>query len=208
LEHATVATTLPTPIEFRLPEGWRPAPPDEVDAPGVAFVALHPHPDAGFTANITIDGELDTADAPLTELADASITTLRDSGADVTLADRSGVGAGDAPGLTQTLTLRAMVNGEPRELVQSQVYLSMVDAPEPGHRAVVRLVLTATAAQFRAVLPDFQWFVWTVRPDTGAGGAGGAGGTQGAGGVGGATGAEGAGGAGDTEGAGGTGEAH
>jgi hypothetical protein len=193
LEHATVATTLPTPIEFRLPEGWRPAPPDEVDAPGVAFVALHPHPDAGFTANITIDGELDTADAPLTELADASITTLRDSGADVTLADRSGVGAGDAPGLTQTLTLRAMVNGDPREL---------------GHRAVVRLVLTATAAQFRAVLPDFQWFVWTVRPDTGAGGAGGAGGTQGAGGVGGATGAEGAGGAGDTEGAGGTGEAH
>jgi len=28
-------------------------------------------------------------------------------------------------------------------------------------------VLTASAAQFQAVLPDFQWFVWTVRPDTG-----------------------------------------
>jgi len=175
-----VATTLPTPIEFRLPEGWRPAPPDEVGAPGVAFVALHPHPDDGFTANITIDAELDTAEldtaeldtaelagTPLTELADASIRTLRDSGADVTLADRSEVGAGDAPGLTQTLTLRAMVNGAPRELVQSQVYLSMLDATEPGRRAVVRLVLTASAGQFQAVLPDFQWFVWTVRPDTG-----------------------------------------
>ncbi|MCX5129755.1 hypothetical protein OOK25_39665, partial [Streptomyces sp. NBC_00347] len=50
-------TTLPVPIEFRLPEGWQPAPPDEVGAPGVAFVALHPQPDSGFTANITIDGE-------------------------------------------------------------------------------------------------------------------------------------------------------
>ena len=173
-----MATTLPTPIEFRLPEGWRPAPPDEVGAPGVAFVALHPHPDHGFTANITIDGELDSADAdaPLAELADASIRTLRDSGADVTLADRSDVGAGDAPGLTQTLTLRATVNGEPRELVQAQVYLAMLDTgPDtrsdtavPGRRAVVRLVLTASARQFQAVLPDFQWFVWTVRPDEGS----------------------------------------
>jgi hypothetical protein len=172
LEHATVATTLPTPIEFRLPEGWRPAPPDEVGVPGVAFVALHPHPDAGFTANITIDGEVDTASlASLASLADASIDTLREGGADVTLADRSEVGAGDAPGLTQTLTLRAEVNGEPRELVQSQVYLSMLDAAAPEHRAVVRLVLTASAAQFQAVLPDFQWFVWTVRPDTGAPGS-------------------------------------
>ena len=163
-----MATTLPTPIEFRLPEGWRPAPPDEVGAPGVAFVALHPHPDAGFTANITIDGELDTTSlASLAALADASIDTLRHGGADVTLADRSEVGGGDAPGLTQTLTLRAEVNGEPRELVQSQVYLSLLDAAAPGRRAVVRLVLTASAAQFQAVLPDFQWFVWTVRPDTG-----------------------------------------
>jgi hypothetical protein len=176
LEHVTVATTLPTPIEFRLPEGWRPAPPDEVGAPGVAFVGLHPHPDAGFTANITIDGELDTADASLASLADASIGTLRDGGADVTLADRSEVGAGDAPGLTQTLTLRALVNGEPRELVQSQVYLSMLDVAVPSRRAVVRLVLTASAAQFQAVLPDFQWFVWTVRPDTNAGAGSGAGG--------------------------------
>jgi hypothetical protein len=185
LEHVTVATTLPTPIEFRLPEGWRPAPPDEVGAPSVAFVALHPHPDHGFTANITIDGELDTAgtDVPLTELADASIRTLRVGGADVTLADRSDVGAGDAPGLTQTLTLRATVNGEPRELVQAQVYLAMLDtgpgaAPDtdpdtaaPGRRAVVRLVLTASAGQFQAVLPDFQWFVWTVRPDQSSSGA-------------------------------------
>lgn len=33
---------LPVPIEFRLPEGWLPAKPNEVDAEGVAFAAVHP----------------------------------------------------------------------------------------------------------------------------------------------------------------------
>jgi hypothetical protein len=167
LEQLTVATTLPAPIEFRLPEGWRPAPPDDVGAPGAAFVGLHPDPDNGFTANITVDGEGYTEAASLPELADASIRTLRETGADVSLADRSEVGSGDAPGLTQTLSVRAAVNGAPRDLVQSQVYLSMVDTEDRGRGVVIRLVLTASAEQFAAVLPDFQYFVWTVRPDTG-----------------------------------------
>jgi hypothetical protein len=167
LEQLTVATTLPAPIEFRLPEGWRPAPPDEVGAPGAAFVGLHPDPDNGFTANITVDGEGYTEAASLPELADASIRTLRETGAEVSLADRSEVGSADAPGLTQTLSVRAAVNGAPRDLVQSQVYLSMVDTEDHSRGVVIRLVLTASAEQFAAVLPDFQYFVWTVRPDTG-----------------------------------------
>lgn len=162
-----MATTLPAPIEFRLPEGWRPAPPDEVGAPGAAFVGLHPDPDNGFTANITVGGEGYTEAASLPELADASIRTLRETGADVSLADRSEVGSADAPGLTQTLSVRAAVNGAPRDLVQSQVYLSMVDTEDRGRGVVIRLVLTASAEQYAAVLPDFQYFVWTVRPDTG-----------------------------------------
>jgi hypothetical protein len=159
LEQLTVATTLPAPIEFRLPEGWRPAPPDEVGAPGAAFVGLHPDPDNGFTANITVDGEGYPEPASLPE--------LRETGADVSLADRSEVGSADAPGLTQTLSVRAAVNGAPRDLVQSQVYLSMVDTQDHGRGVVIRLVLTASAEQYAAVLPDFQYFVWTVRPDTG-----------------------------------------
>ncbi|MDT7565045.1 MAG: hypothetical protein QOG76_3669 [Pseudonocardiales bacterium] len=162
-----MATTLPAPIEFRLPEGWRPAPPDEVGAPGAAFVGLHPDPDNGFTANITVDGEGYTEAASLPELADASIRTLRETGAEVSLADRSEVGSADAPGLTQTLSVRAAVNGAPRDLVQSQVYLPMVDTEDHSRGVVIRLVLTASAEQFAAVLPDFQYFVWTVRPDTG-----------------------------------------
>jgi hypothetical protein len=165
-----VATTLPTPIEFRLPEGWRAAPPDEVGAPGAAFVALHGGPaDGGFTANITVDGDSATESGPdvttLTELADASVETLRGTGAEVTPADRTTIGTDDAPGLTQTLRVRA--GG--RDLVQAQVYLEMRDVERPERRAVIRLVLTATATQFPAVLPDFQSFVWTVRPDPGDG---------------------------------------
>lgn len=39
-------TTLPVPMEFRLPENWLPAaPPDGVDVSGGAFAAVRPHPD-------------------------------------------------------------------------------------------------------------------------------------------------------------------
>jgi hypothetical protein len=47
------------------------------------------------------------------------------------------------------------------------VYLSLTDVVDPHKRAVVRLALTATAAQHDAVLADFQEFLRTVRPDTG-----------------------------------------
>ncbi|MFD7514029.1 hypothetical protein ACFV85_04385 [Streptomyces niveus] len=40
----------------------------------------------------------------------------------------------------------------------------MPDIEDPRERAVIRLTLTATAAQHREVLPDFQDFVRTVRP--------------------------------------------
>jgi hypothetical protein len=43
----------------------------------------------------------------------------------------------------------------------------MVDTEDRGRGVVIRLVLTASAEQYAAVLPDFQYFVWTVRPDTG-----------------------------------------
>jgi hypothetical protein len=84
------------------------------------------------------------------------------------LARRCEIGSADAPGFTQTLALSAVAGGLPRDLVQSQVYLSMLDVADPGKRAVIRLVLTSTAFQHPAVLHDFQDFVRTVRPDTGA----------------------------------------
>lgn len=163
-----MATSLPTPIAFRLPEDWRPVPPDEVDAPNAAFVAMLPDPDRGFTANVTIDGEYRPDAAPLTGMADHSVQTLREALAGpeaVAVLTRAEVGSAGAPALTQTLKITAPVDGAELDLLQSQVYLSMLDAEDPTRRAVIRLVLTATAEQHRAALPDFQWLVSTVRPD-------------------------------------------
>ncbi|MEU8767272.1 hypothetical protein AB0C94_09970 [Streptomyces griseus] len=161
-----MTTTLPVPIAFELPDGWRAAPPDGVGAPGAAFVALHPHPDAGFTANITVDGVFRPDPATLPEIADESVANLRGSAASVDVAERREVGSEDAPGLTQTLAISAISGGVPRDLIQSQVYLSMLDVEDPGKRAVIRLILTVTAAQHGDVVEDFRDFVRTVRPDT------------------------------------------
>jgi hypothetical protein len=172
-----VATTLPTPIAFRLPEDWRPVPPDEVDAPNAAFVAMLPDTDRGFTANVTIDGEYRPDAAPLTSMADQSVQTLREALAHpggvagitrpgaVAVLNRAEAGSAQAPALTQTLKITTPVDGADLDLLQSQVYLSVLDSRDPAKRAVIRLVLTATAEQHGAVLPDFQWLVSTVRPD-------------------------------------------
>ncbi|OKJ17647.1 hypothetical protein AMK21_25455 [Streptomyces sp. CB00316] len=161
-----MTTTLPVPIAFELPDGWRATPPDGVGATGAAFVALHPHPDAGFTANITIDGEFRLDAATLPEIADESVENLRRSAASVDIAERRKVGSEDAPGLTQTLAVSVVAGGTLRNLVQSQVYLAMLDVTDPSKRAVIRLILTVTSAQHSAVIEDFRDFVRTVRPDT------------------------------------------
>ncbi|MFS4094561.1 hypothetical protein [Streptomyces sp. AF1A] len=162
-------TTLPTPIEFRLPEGWLPARSEGVDSADVAFAAVHPQPDAGFAANITIDGEAVAGAQTLTDLAGESAERLRKVADSVIVAHRREVGTAEAPALTQRLTFSAVVDGVRRDLVQSQVYLSLPDLEDVHKHAVIRLALTASAAQHDAVLGDFQDFVRAVRPDTRAG---------------------------------------
>ncbi|MDQ0764299.1 hypothetical protein [Streptomyces canus] len=161
-----MATTLPVAIEFELPHGWRAAPPDEVGAPDTAFIALHPQPDAGFTANITIDGEYLPDSATLREIADGSVARVRKAGAVVEITDRREMGSKEVPGLIQKLAIAATVSGVPRDLVQTQAYLCLLDVADPHKRAVIRLVLTSTAAQHQAVVGDFEDFVRTVRPGT------------------------------------------
>lgn len=161
--------TLPVPIEFRLPEGWLPAAPDGVDAPDVAFAAVLPQPEAGFAPNITIDGDHLPDTVTPAGIADASVERLRQVTESVTVDHRREAGSADAPALTQRLTFSALVGDARHDLVQSQVYLSMSDIEDPHKRAVIRLALTATEAQHDSVLGDFQEFVRSIRPDTGAG---------------------------------------
>ncbi|MFJ8021183.1 hypothetical protein [Streptomyces sp. NPDC096311] len=80
---------------------------------------------------------------------------------------RRGIGSAEAPGLTQTLAVSAVVGGVPPDLIPSQVYLSMLDVADPRKQSVIRLALTAAASQHPTVLDDFRDFVRTVRPEAG-----------------------------------------
>ncbi|WP_329573160.1 hypothetical protein [Streptomyces sp. NBC_01361] len=115
-------TTLPIPMEFRLPEGWLAAHPEGFDAAGVAFAAVHPRPDAGFAATITIDGEVPPGVTTLADLANESVKRLREVAEPVVVAHRREDNPGDAPALTQRPTFSTVVEGARRDLVQSQVY--------------------------------------------------------------------------------------
>ncbi|MFF5017255.1 hypothetical protein [Streptomyces sp. NPDC001165] len=168
-----MTATLPVKISFSLPDGWKSAPPDEVGAPGVAFVALHPASIDGFTANITIAGRMRNDSATMRQIADESVQRLGQAGT-VEVIKQQEVGTPDIPGLTdspgvvQNLRLSTTLHGEPLELLQSQVYLGMEDIERPSQRAVIELVLTAKPGQMAEVLGDFKEFVRSVRPDEGS----------------------------------------
>ncbi|GAA2713936.1 MULTISPECIES: hypothetical protein [Streptomyces] len=158
-----MAATLPVPIEFRLPAGWRPTDVDGRAAAEVAFAAVHPEPADGFTANITISGEYRSGATTLTELADDSVERLRRLAESVVVAQRHEIGPLDTPALTQRLVFSVRIGDAYRDLVQSQVYLCITDVLDSHRWAVVRLALTAAASQHDDILEEFQGFVRTVR---------------------------------------------
>jgi hypothetical protein len=162
-----VATTIPVPIEFSLPEGWRSVPPDEVGTPEAAFVALFPaEAGNGFTPNITLSGEVYPEDVALTDVADEALERLRAGGAEVKLGRRNEVGSVENPGLTQAVQLSVQLNGKPEKLVQFQVFLGMQDQKDPNRRAVLHVVLTSLLeGQFEKVIGDFQEFLATIKPE-------------------------------------------
>jgi hypothetical protein len=156
---------LPVRIDFSLPDGWQAAPPDEVGAPGIAFVAVRPSTTDsganGFTANLTIAGEIRDPALPMTTIADESVHRLEGVAESVNVRDRKGFGSDDAPGMTQVLDLEM---GQGERLVQCQVYLPMDDVHDRTRRAVLELVLTCTPEQLDDARSDFQRFVGTIRP--------------------------------------------
>jgi hypothetical protein len=153
---------LPVGIEFDLPEGWLPVPPEEVGAADIAFVALNDRTGgSGFTANITIDGDLRADGASLSDVADEMVAQLRTATPSVTVSRQEEAGDPDVSVLTQEVRLTAATNGVVRELVQAQVYLGMSWVPG----SVVRVLLTATEEQFPALKADFAEFLASLRPE-------------------------------------------
>lgn len=155
-----MATTLPVGINFRLPDGWQAAPPDEVGEPDMAFVAIHPA--AG--ANITISGALRPGATPLTEAAEESLTDLRRSCSVVQVVERRELDPSGPDGLTQVLKLGLDRDGTTARLVQVQVFLAFADIHDPGRRAMVRFALTTTPDRFDGPVDDFRDFIRTIRP--------------------------------------------
>ncbi|TWP52135.1 hypothetical protein FKR81_11170 [Lentzea tibetensis] len=162
-----MATTIPVPIEFSLPEGWLSAPPDEVGAPEAAFVALHPSTGNGFTANITIAGEVRTDDASLPQIADEAVEKLERAAGQVQVGRRNEVGTPENPGFTQAVRTRITLHGKQVDVVQLQVFLGMADQLDSHRRAVLHIALTATPEQFEQVIGDFQKFLKTIKPEQG-----------------------------------------
>ncbi|CAM3802467.1 hypothetical protein KIPE111705_25700 [Kibdelosporangium persicum] len=162
-----MATTIPVPIEFSLPEGWRAAPPDEVGSPHVAFVALKPPAVNGFVSNITISGEI-RPDVPLGQIADEAIARLRNEVGQIKIGNRGEYGTEQNPGLTQAVRMLINVRGRPVDVAQLQVYIGMEDVRDPRRQAVLHIVLSAEADEFERVITDFQQFLTTVKPDQAA----------------------------------------
>lgn len=160
-----MVATLPVPIQFSLPEGWRSVPPDEVNAAEAAFVALRPPPVGGFTANITISGEVREDEVPLPRIADEAVEKLRAGARDVELGRRNDVGSAANPGLTQAVRMTVGLHGTPTEIGQFQVFLAMRDTEHKDRRVVLHIVLSALPEQFDNLLAEFQQFVSTIRPE-------------------------------------------
>lgn len=158
-----VPTTIPVPIKFSLPEGWRSVDPDEVNAGQAAFVAVLPPGSKGFTPNITISGELRNASVPLTRLADDAVERLRRGAPDAELGKRKETDGGR--GLTQAVRMTLELNGRREQLVQLQVFLGMRDTSNAERYAVLEIVLSALAEQYPDVVGDFQQFLSTIVPD-------------------------------------------
>jgi hypothetical protein len=159
-----MASQLPVPVRFELPDGWERAQPDEVGAPSAAFVALNTATrGAGFTANITVDGS--PLSRELTTMADESVREISGAVRSVRVANRQEIGSPEAPGLAQDLRVVADVNGVVRELAQFQVYLTVAVSAGHGRDAVVRAVLTCADDQIESVLDDFRSFLGALTSD-------------------------------------------
>jgi hypothetical protein len=158
-----MTTDLPIAVEFRLPDGWEPAPVGD-DAPDTMFIALSVSTaDSGFTANITVDGEFRPDVASLEQVADESVVKLLANSPDTTITRREEIGSFEMPGMVQDLRFSAEVNGNTWDVVQSQVYFSAVDTHDARKRTVLCAALTSTDEQFPLLVEDFGEFLSTLR---------------------------------------------
>lgn len=156
----------PVPLTFELPNPqWRPADPEALGVENAAFLAVRSETDEDYTPTLSISGDLRPDNASVLDIAEESLALLRTQGSDVELLHRREVGDADAPGVAQVMGLSIEVDGRAFDLRQAQVVSSMYDVHDPTQRAVLLFTLTCTTGQFDALLPEFQEFVRSIRPE-------------------------------------------
>ena len=161
-----MTTTLPVPIEMRLPgPQWRPAAPEQLGVTNAAFLAVRSiDDDSGYHPTIVVSGGLRDDDADLATIGDESLALLRAQGAEeVELLQRT-PGGEAAPSLSQLIGDVASVEGRRYDLRQIQVVQVMPDVDDPAKRAVVLFTFSCTFGQFDTIGPEFQRFMASVRP--------------------------------------------
>ena len=142
------------PIEFTIPPGWR-TPVDGTSSALGTVVAGRPEHDAVIVA----DGGLRPDKASLAEIAEETVTAIRESGTVVEVLHREELGTAASPGFAQILLAR-----DAAETVQCQTFIAMLDLDDSSERAVLRLVLVTPKEHVAALVGDFQQFLSIVRP--------------------------------------------
>lgn len=94
-------------------------------------------------------------------MADEAVQRLHKTAESVVVTSRRELGSEAARGLAQS----AVAGGVRRDLAHSHVYLAPMDANSPHKHAVIRLILTSTAAQEVSGIGNFQEILRTVRSD-------------------------------------------
>lgn len=158
-----MSATLPVPIECSLPPGWKSVSPDAVGAGEVAFVALRPPESNGFTANITVSGEIRPAAVPLAQLADEALQALSATASQVHLGRREVIGSRPNGGLAQSVRMTIDLHGRPQEIGQYELYVGMRNLRHTEQQIVLRIALSATPDQFDDAYGEFLAFVSTIR---------------------------------------------
>lgn len=157
-------SSIPVPIEFRLPTGWEQVDPEEWGVVNTPFMAVRRGAPGDYVPVLTITGDWRLGYIDLTDIAEESVTVAQGQADEVKLLDRQDVGSERAPGIVQMLALKSTINAKPYQLRQGQVLSSLIDINDPSRRVVVLYTVTCTEDQFPVVGREFQAFMTTVKP--------------------------------------------
>mgnify|MGYP000894245959 CR=1 FL=1 len=156
----------PVPIRFDLPAPqWRAVARDFGGIRNALFEALRDDTEGGYTPVLSFSGGWRTDDATMEQIADECVMRLREETGDARLLDRRAAGTAQSPGYSQIIRSVAQIDGTEYVLARLQAVLGLVDPAQPKRRAVLVVSCTSTGEQAKALAPEFEALVKSLRVD-------------------------------------------